>query len=208
MIKLLKNVPLKGLIISLIIDLLVGATFVVLYVFRYIPETVFLIVLFIVLITSSFLSSSLMERHFRHRFDKKRRGKLYFCENAMLQDATKEQEVNYGYVQIKTVNRKAFFLTRVTNAGLFFSEEQGTANLKIDLKKFDKVIQFYIFDSKDSAYRQKMIILNYQAQNFYIGSFVYDEERKEIYQADNVVPNKEYESIYDEFIKMLKFQEK
>ena len=73
----------------------------------------------------------------------------------------------------------------------------------VDKNKYDKLIQFYIFNEKDYNYFRKISIVNYQSKNFYVGSFIYDELDKTIYQSDNVARNDEYKEIYNNFFELL-----
>ena len=69
------------------------------------------------------------------------------------------------------------------------------------------MIQFYIFNEKDYNYFRKISIVNYQSKNFYVGSFIFNEVDKTIYQSDNVARNDEYKDIYDNFFKLLNISE-
>ena len=55
---------------------------------------------------------------------------------------------------------------------------------------------------------RKISILNYQAKNFYVGSFILDDINKEIYQTDYIEPNDEYKGLYENFIKLLSLEKK
>ena len=92
---------------------------------------------------------------------------------------------------------------KVTDAETFFSNDQQQVKYNVDTKKYNRLIQFYLFDVKDYDYFRKISIINYQSDKFYVASFIVDDESKTIYQSDNVARNEEYEPIYKEFLKLI-----
>ena len=202
----LSNKKILLLILSL---MLIGAGFIVLYVFKLIENTLFIILLFIVLVTTSSLSSLLMNRHYQKKLDKKKRGKMYYTTNGLsLVGNTKEYVVNYGKVQFYFEKNVIYNLSIITNPELFFSDNQEEIKLKIDEKKYQKSVQFFVFDSKRKDLYRKISILNYQAKRFYVGSFIYDEKTQLFYQTDAVKPDKEFEPLIARMLELLNLLEK
>ena len=100
-------------------------------------------------------------------------------------------------------DKALYSLIKVNDVELFFSEDQQQIKFNIDKKKYDKLIQFYIFDTKDESLFRKISILNYQSKTFYVGSFIVNEISKTIYQTDNVKPNDEYQNLYNHFLELI-----
>ena len=73
----------------------------------------------------------------------------------------------------------------------------------INVKKYDKAIQFYLFDDSNMSLYRKITILNYQAEKFYVASFIVNNENKSLYQTDNVARNEVYEAVYEEFLNLI-----
>ena len=209
MVKFFRNLKNKQIVLFIIIDLLIGAGIVTLYFFKLIPEIVLTIGVFLVLITSSSFSSMLMSRHFQKKLDKKRRGKLYQVNDELkLKGKVKEFEVNYGKVQSFFESKNIYNLSYITNPEIFFSDDQENIKLNIDETKYNKSIQFFVFDSKRMDLYRKISILNYQAKRFYVASFMYDSDSKTIYQTDAVMPSEDFQKLYKRFIQLLDLEEK
>lgn len=204
MLNLFKNLSNKKIILISIGLLLLMGGVVVLYAFRLIQETFFIIVLFILLMIFSTLTSQLWQRHFQKKLDDKKKGKKHtFIGDIQFKKPLKNLKANFGTVDLYLEEKTLYTLITVNDSELFFSEDQQQVKYNIDRKKYDKLIQFYIFDVKDSSLFRKISILNYQSKKFYVGSFIVDKEEKTIYQTDNVKPNEDYQNIYDNFFKLL-----
>lgn len=190
------------LILSALVVLMVGV--VVLYAYSLLNETIFTVVLFLLIIAFSTITSSMMQRHLQKKFDNKKKGKVYsFNEKITFAKPLKSLNANFGKVDLYLENKVLYVLIDVKDAEVFFSEEQQQVKYNVDKKKYDKLIQFYIFDNKDYSYFRKISIINYQSENFYVGSFIIDNDNKTIYQSDNVKRNDEYQPIYDNFLKLI-----
>ena len=194
------------LISGLLILLMVGV--VLLFTFNVITETVFTIIFFILIILFTSLTSTLIQRRIQKRMEDKKKGKMYSYSSELAFDKPlKSLKANYGNVDLYLENKTLYVLITVNDAQIFFSEEQQQVKYNVDTKKYDNLIQFYIFDNKDYEYFRKISIVNYQADKFYVGSFIKDEENKTIYQSDNVKRNELYESIYNKFLKLINVNE-
>ena len=209
MIKFLQNLKNKYIILFIGLDLLIGAAIILLYYFKLVPQIVLTIGVFLVLITASSLSSIIMNRYFQKKLEKKKRGKLYqIKDNLSLKGKIKEFNVNYGKVQFLFETKYIYNLTIIENPELFFSDQQDEIKLNIDENKYQKSIQFFIFDVNRNDLYRKISILNYQAKKFYVASFMYDSEKKVMYQTDNVEPNEEFKKMFQRFIQLLNIEEK
>ena len=194
------------LISGLLILLMVGV--VLLFAFNIITETVFTIIFFLLIITFTSLTSLLIQRRIQKRMEDKKKGKLhYYTSDIEFNKPLKRLKANYGNVDLYLENKTLYVLVTVNDTQIFFSEEQQQIKYNVDTKKYDNLIQFYIFDSKDYEYFRKISIVNYQADKFYVGSFIKDEETKTIYQSDNVKRNELYETIYNNFLNLININE-
>ena len=193
----------KIILISIGLVLLMGLV-TVLYIYNIVNDTVFTVVLFILLITFSTFTSTLFQRHLTKKMlDKKKGTNLTITRPISFINPLKQIKANYGEVQIYLENKVLYSLVLVNNTEIFFSEEQQQVKYNVDKKKYDKMIQFYLFDVKEYDLFRKISILNYQSKNFYVGSFIVDNTNKVAYQTDKVLPNKEYKEVYDKFISLL-----
>ena len=194
------------LLSGILLLLMVGV--VLLYVFSLISETIFTIGLFLLIILFTSFTSTLMNRRIQKKMEDKKKGKVYtFDEEVCFSKQLKTLKSNFGSVDLYLEEKILYVMINVDKADVFFSEEQQQVKYNVDKKKYDKLIQFYIFDSKDYDYFRKISILNYQADKFYVGSFIKDNLNKTIYQSDNVKRNEEYEPIYNHFLKLLSIKE-
>lgn len=194
------------LVCGILLVLMVGV--IALYVFELISETIFTILLFILVIVFTSLTSTLIQRKIEKKMEDKKKGKVLSYEGKLSFSKTlKTLKTNYGDVELYLSNMVLYALIHVDSAEVFFSEEQQQVKYNVDTKKYNKLIQFYIFSSKDYHYFRKISIINYQAEKFYVASFIVDEETKTIYQSDNVKRNEEYEPIYNEFLKLINVNE-
>ena len=50
---------------------------------------------------------------------------------------------------------------------------------------------------------KKISIINYQADNFYVGSFIYSSENNTLFQTEYIKPNEKYELIYQKFLQLV-----
>lgn len=188
------------------VDLLLAAGVIVLYFYKLFNETVFVILLFVILITFSTLSSTLMQRSLTKKMENKRKGKPYYYQNEeiILDKPLKEFKANYGKIELYLEDRVLYSLIKVTDANVFFSDSQQEIKYNVGEKKYDKAVQFYLFYTNESNLFRKISVFNYQAKNFYIASFIVDEKIKSLYQTDNVKPNEDFQKNYDRFIELLK----
>ena len=190
------------LICGILLLLMVGV--ITLYIFNLISETIFTVLLFILIIVFTSLTSTLIQRKIEKRMEDKKKGKLLTFEGDLsFSKPLKTIKSNYGKVELYLNNNILYALIHVRDAETFFSEEQQQVKYNVDTRKYNKLIQFYIFDNKDYNLFRKISIINYQSDKFYVGSFIADYELKTIYQSDNVKRNEEYEPIYNEFLKLI-----
>ena len=139
--------------------------------------------------------------------DKKKSKIYYYSSELAFNKPLKTIKANYGNVDLYLENKILYVLVTVNDAQIFFSEDQQQVKYNVDTKKYDNLIQFYIFDVKDYEYFRKISIVNYQADKFYVGSFIKDDSNKTIYQSDNVKRNELYEPIYNNFLKLINVNE-
>ena len=204
MLNLFKSLTNKKIILISVGLLLLMAVVVVLYAFSLINETFFLIGMFVLLMVFSSLTSQLWQRHFQKKMDNKKKGKTYTFNNELsFTKPLKTLKANFGTVDLYLEDKALYSLIKVNDVELFFSEDQQQIKFNIDKKKYDKLIQFYIFDTKDESLFRKISILNYQSKTFYVGSFIVNEISKTIYQTDNVKPNDEYQNLYNHFLELI-----
>ena len=203
MLNLFKSLSNKKIILISILLLLLMVGVVVLYAFNLLNEPIFLVVMFVLLMTFSTFTSQLWQRHFQKKLDNKRKGKVYtYSQELEFENSLKHLKANYGTIDLYLEDKTLYTLISIDNAEEFFATEKQV-KYNVDKKKYDKLIQFYVFDEKDSDLFRKIIILNYQAKNFYVGSFIVNKMEKTIYQTDKVAPNEEYNDIYQNFLKLL-----
>lgn len=208
MLNIFKNFTTKKKLIltGIVFFLMIGV--VVLYFFRLINDVFFTISLFILIMIFSTVTSSMIQRRFQKRLEEKKKGKPYnFTNNVEFKNPIKTIKANYGKVDLYLENKVLYTLVTVDDAETFFSNDQQQIKFNIDQRKYNKLIQFYIFDIKDSNLFKKISIINYQAKNFYIGSFIIDNFSHQIYQTDKVKPNDEYQPLFDKFIELLELQQ-
>lgn len=199
----------KKVILYFLASLLLIGGVIVLYIFKLINETVFTIGLFILLMISSTFTSTLIQRRVQKRIENKKKGILYtVLHEVEFNNPLKRIKTNYGKVDLFLEDKCLYSLITVRDVEAFFSEDQQQVKFNVDQKKYDKLVQFYIFNVKDSSLFRKISILNYQAKNFYVGSFILDDINKEIYQTDYIEPNDEYKGLYENFIKLLSLEKK
>jgi hypothetical protein len=152
----------------------------------------------------STISSALMQRKLLKKMNNKKRGQnINFSNELEFKNPLKEFKLNYGKVELYLENKVLYSLIKVEDPVIFFSDEQQKQTYNIDSKKYNKAIQFYVFDTLDDNLFRKISIFNYQAKNFYVASFIIDYNEKVFYQTDNVKPNEEYKDLYDNFIKLI-----
>ncbi len=203
MLNLFKSLSNKKIVLISILLLLLMAGVVVLYAFNLLNEPIFLVLMFVLLMTFSTFTSQLWQRHFQKKLDNKRKGKVYtYSEELEFENTLKHLKANYGTIDLYLEDKTLYTLISIDNAEEFFATEKQV-KYNVDKKKYDKLIQFYVFDEKDNHLFRKIIILNYQAKNFYVGSFIVNKMEKTIYQTDKVAPNEEYNDIYQNFLKLL-----
>ena len=77
MLNLFKSLSNKKIILISILLLLLMAGVVVLYAFNLLNEPIFLVLMFVLLMTFSTFTSQLWQRHFQKKLDNKRKGKVY-----------------------------------------------------------------------------------------------------------------------------------
>lgn len=194
----------KQIVLFLILDFILGCSVLVLYIFKLIPEVVFIVGLFILLMVFSTFSSALMQRKLLKKMNNKKKGQnIKFTDKLEFKNPLKEFKLNYGKVELYLENKVLYSLIKVEDPVIFFSDEQQKSSFNIDSKKYNKAIQFYIFDTLDDNLFRKISIFNYQAKNFYVASFIVDYNEKVFYQTDNVKPNEEYKELYQNFIKLI-----
>lgn len=196
----------KTIWILLGVDLILAIGVIVLYFYKLFNETIFVILLFVILITFSTLSSTLMQRSLTKKMENKRKGKPYYYQNEeiILDKPLKEFKANYGKIELYLEDRVLYSLIKVTDANVFFSDSQQEIKYNVGEKKYDRAVQFYLFYTNESNLFRKISVFNYQAKNFYIASFIVDEKIKSLYQTDNVKPNEDFQKNYDRFIELLK----
>ena len=203
MLNLFKSLSNKKIILISILLLLLMVGVVVLYAFNLLNEPIFLVLMFVLLMTFSTFTSQLWQRHFQKKLDNKRKGKVYtYSEDLKFENPLKHLKANYGTIDLYLEDKTLYTLISIDNAEEFFATEKQV-KYNVDKKKYDKLTQFYVFDEKDNHLFRKIIILNYQAKNFYVGSFIVNKMEKTIYQTDKVAPNEEYNDIYQNFLKLL-----
>lgn len=197
----------KQLLLIALIDVLLSAGVILLYAFSIINQTIFTIVLFILIMIFTTSTSAIMQRKMLKKMELKKRGKTYyFDKDLMLENTLKDFKLNYGTVSLYLEDKVLYSLITVTDSNTFFSEQQQKAEYKIK-QKYDHSVQFFIFINPDSNLTTKISIFNYQAKNFYVGSFIVDTNNNCLYQADNVKPNEEYQNLYNRFIELLNLKE-
>ena len=185
-----------------LILLMIGV--IVLYIYNLISETIFTILLFVLIMSFTTLTSELVQRKVRKRLEDKKKGKvLTFEDEIEFSKPLKTLSANYGSVSLYLEEKVLYALIKINDAETFFSKEQQQIKYNIDAKKYNKLIQFYIFDNKDYDFFRQITIINYQSDKFYVGSFICDKETKTIYQSDNVKRNEEYEPIYNHFLELI-----
>lgn len=197
----------KQLILISLFDLLLSAGVILLYAFNCINQTVFTIVLFILIMIFTTATSAIMQRKMLAKMEMKKRGKThYYDKEILLENTIKDFKLNYGTVSLYLEDKVLYSLIIVTDSNTFFSEQQQKAEYKIK-QKYDKSVQFYMFINPNSNLTTKISIFNYQAKNFYVGSFIVDNFNKCLFQSDNVKPNEEYQVLYDRFIELLNLKD-
>ena len=193
------------LISALLLLLMVGV--VVLYIFHLLSETIFTVLLFILVMAFTTLTSELFQRKFRKKLEDKKKGKVLTYNNELsFSKPLKTIKANYGNVSLYLEDNVLYALIKIVDAETFFSKEQQQIKYNVDTKKYNKLIQFYLFDIKDYNYFRQISIINYQSEKFYVGSFICDDTSKTFYQADNVKRNEEYEPIYNHFLELITFE--
>ena len=203
--KLTKKTAISGTILSL----LAGAVIIILYIYKVINQTVFTILLFISLISFSTFSSSLTSQALQKKLLKKRHGETYKVNGEILLNGDiKEFQLNYGLVQLFFEDRVVYNLTIVENPELFFSDEQEALKYKIDQNKYKKAIQLFVFEPSSEQIYRKIHIMNYQAKNFYVASYIYNREQSTLVHTDSVKPSEEFLPLFEKFIKKLPIEEK
>jgi hypothetical protein len=146
----------------------------------------------------------MINRRIQKKMIDKKKSKVYpYSGQLEFEKSLKSLKANYGTVNLYLENKVLYVLIKVKDADIFFSEEQQQIKYNVDKNKYNKLIQFYIFDDKDSEYFRKISVINYQSKNFYVGSFINNEINKTIYQSDNVERNEDYQAVYDNFLKLL-----
>lgn len=201
---MLNNLSNKKIILLILADFILAIGVILLYAFELIPEVVFIIGLFILLMIFSTFTSALMQRRLLKKMNNKKKGTAHSYQNQLeINNPLKELKLNYGTVSLYLEDKVLYSLITVKDSVIFFSDNQQEAKYNIDSKKYNKAIQFYIFDTKDDKLFRKISIFNYQAKNFYVASFIDDKENKLFYQTDNVKPNDDYQKAYQRFIELL-----
>ena len=204
MLNLFKSFSVKKILFFCGVILLLMVGVIILYVYKLLPETVFTITFFLLVIVFSSLTSTLVNRRIEKKmYDKKKSAVYSVTGDLEFSRSLKSLKANFGTIDLYLENKVLYVLIKVNDADVFFSEEQQQVKYNVDKNKYDKLIQFYIFDEKDYNYFRKISIVNYQSNNFYVGSFIFNEINKTIYQSDNVARNDEYKVIYDNFFELL-----
>lgn len=207
MFNLFRNLSNKKIILLAAITFILSACVVVVYALTDIlNETAFMIILFILIMIFSTFTSTLMQRSIEKRIDNKKKGQKYKYKELTFDKPYKTIKANFGDLELQLLEKTLYVLIKVKDTDAFFSEEQQQVKYGVDKKKFDHLVQFYIFEDKDSALFRKISILNYQAKNFYVGSFIYSDIEKTIYQTDKVLPNEEYQILYDKFFELISIE--
>ena len=198
-----KNVSNPMLFLISLFGFLLCILFVVLRLHAGLNETLFVIGLFIGIMMISLSLTTFFNRKITERLNKKRQGNKYYLKDndLKLEDADKTEE-NYGVVYNKQISKTLYSLTIVNDPYLFFSEEASHKN-DINTKRISRSIQFFIFDIKDRILISKMMMLNYQAKNFYIASFIHDKEKLTLTHVDNVLYNDEFEDYVKKMFEFL-----
>ena len=182
--------------------LMVGV--VILFVFNLIDESFFTIALFILLMVFSTLTSVIWQRKFEKRLIEKKKGELYQVDGEIkFNNPLKIIKANYGEVSLYLADKTLYALIKVVDADTFFSEASQQIKYNVDKKKYDNLIQFYIFNPTDINMYKKISIINYQAENFYVGSFIFDGEDNTIFQTEYIKPTEVYEAIYQNFLELI-----
>jgi hypothetical protein len=154
--------------------------------------------------TFSTFTSQLWQRHFQKKLDNKRKGKVYtYSQELELENPLKHLKANYGTIDLYLENKTLYSLFHIKDGALFFSEEQEAVKFKVDPKKYDKAIQFYMFDKSNIDLYRKISILNYQAEKFYVASFIVDFVNKNLYQTDEVKRTEIYEKVFEDFLNLI-----
>lgn len=207
MFNIFRNLSNKKIILLAVVTFVVSAGVVVLYALTDIlNETAFMIILFILVMIFSTFTSTLMQRSIEKRMDNKKKGQKYNYKDLTFDKPYKTIKANFGDLELQLLDKTLYVLIKVKDTDAFFSEDQQQVKYGVDKKKFDHLVQFYIFEEKDSALFRKISILNYQAKNFYVGSFIYSDIEKTIYQTDKVLPNEEYQKLYDKFFELISIE--
>ena len=60
-----------------------------------------------------------------------------------------------------------------------------------------------MFDKSNIDLYRKISILNYQAEKFYVASFIVDFENKNLYQTDEVKRTEIYEKVFEDFLNLI-----
>jgi len=170
-----------------------------------IDETVFMIFFFICIMGSSTLISSLFNEYFQKKLYAKKKGSTYKYDNLYFEKPSIVEELNFGIVEIYFEKDIIYNLNIVNDSNLFFAKEKENMKSKIDMSKYKKSIEFYIF--KDESEISKKILFNYQGKDFFIASFIINEENKTMYHIDDVMPNEDFKPYYDKMLELLKLEE-
>ena len=204
MLNLFNKLTTKKILIYCGILLLIMLGVIVLYVYNLLPETAFTIIFFLLIITFSSLTSTIINRRIEKKMTDKKKSEIYSVAGELEFDKSlKSLKANYGTADLYLENKALYVLIKINDAEVFFSEEQQQLKYNVDKNKYDKLIQFYIFNEKDYNYFRKISVINYQSKNFYVGSFIFNDINKTIYQSDNVERNEEYKAIYENFLKLI-----
>ena len=101
MLNLFKSLSNKKIVLISILLLLLMAGVVVLYAFNLLNEPIFLVLMFVLLMTFSTFTSQLWQRHFQKKLDNKRKGKVYtYSEELKFENPLKHLKANYGTIDL------------------------------------------------------------------------------------------------------------
>lgn len=199
-----KNIKMRYLLLISILAFIIGVGIVILYLYQLISQPLFLVSLFITLLAFSSSTSAIFNRLIMKRINKKKKSAKYKVTTGKIElEDSEEIKTNYGKVYLRAISKTMYSLYIVDDVDLFFSDEASNLENKINTKKISRSIQFYVFDANLDAYLNKISVFNYQAKNFYIASFLYNEKEQSLKQADNVLPNQEFEEYVSKMKQMM-----
>ena len=199
-----KKIANKYLIFISIFFLMLGVGIIFLYFNKLINQTFFMIALFISLMGFTTTISAMFNRFISQRLNNKRQGKKFSYQGEVkMLDYDSKVEENFGEVYVKQVVKTIYSLTIVNDINLFFSEDSSKHVNQYLSKKMSRSIQFYVFDSSNKDQLSKILMLNYQAKNFYIAAFLHDKDKELLIHVDKVEANLEFEPYVNKMYQMI-----